>query len=88
MSWLEQSGHGAMRAAGPFHPLRCRGEGRGHLSNRTSNPLFGARPNAAGGGVAIAPAIKALECDGVFPRSVNQCSAQPHHHGNRTTGAQ
>src|SRR5690349_6123105 len=36
-----------------------------------------------GGGVAIAPAITALECDGVFPPSVNQRSAQPHHHGSR-----
>jgi hypothetical protein len=54
-------------------------------SRRRDCPVFLRSARALtqlGGGVAIAPAIAAWN-GGVFPRSVNRRSAQPHHDGNR-----
>jgi hypothetical protein len=46
-------------------------------------PSFGARPSPAGRRRRDRPSHYSLECDCVFPRPVNQRSAQPHHDGNR-----
>jgi hypothetical protein len=57
--------------------LGVKGEGLSRL------PSFGARPSPAGRRRRDRPSHYSLECDCVFPRSVNQRSAQPHLDGNR-----